>query len=482
VVIDTRRTLRCAAGIAAVLALTLIFREIAAVNATTIGFTYLIAILLIAASWGLSESVLASITATICLNYFFLPPVGTWTIEDPENWVALVTFLISSLIASQLSDRANRRTLEAKARQIEMERLYALSRAILSIDYDEPIGSHIARELARICEIPAVAIYDEHTDSVYLGGSEEISHIQDKLRQTALTGAQSKEQHDGILLAPIFLGSRCIGSLGMRGGGLSLTALHALFNLVAISLENARSRQIATRAQAARQSEEFKSTLLDGLAHEFKTPLTSIKAAASALLTSVSDSAQRHELLTVIDQEAGRLSRLVTETTHLARIEAGKIQLRRQLHPISSMIDRVIGEMELRMDGRPVERSIRPDLPSVFMDIDLMQLAFKQLLDNAIKYSPPRSPIRITAEVSGANVIVRIHNSGESLSKPEQMRIFDKFYRGIHVRHKVAGTGMGLSIARDILVAHGGDIRLNGGNETGTEFVMTLPMTNGVIR
>ena len=477
------RELRFAAGIAAVLLITLVFKEIAVVNATTVGFAYLITVLIIAASWGLSEAVVASVTATVCFNYFFLPPVGAWTIADLENWVALFAFLVSSLIASQLSDRAKRRTIEAKTRQVEMERLYALSRAIMLMDSNQPVGGQIAKELARICEIPSVAIYDRSSESVYFGGTEEFFRVQGKLKETAVTASQSKDEQTGILFAPISLGGQSIGSVAIQGGELSDTALHALLNLIAISLENARSREIVTRAQAAQQSEEFKSTLLDGLAHEFKTPLTSIKAAATALLASnVSDAGQRNELLTIVDQEAGRLSRLVTEATHLARIEAGKIQLNRRSHSVDSLVENVLGQMESRGDGRPVQVSIAPDLPSVVIDFELMQLALRQLLDNAVKYSPRESPIRITARLTGERLVIGVHNAGLPLSGAEQLRIFDKFYRGANVRHQVAGTGMGLTIAREILLAHGGDIRLDSSTERGTEFVVTLPVQNEVLR
>lgn len=472
-----RRRLRFAAGITAVLLVTLVFKEIAVVNATTVGFAYLITVLLVAASWGLSESIVASITATVCFNYFFLPPVGTWAIADPENWIALFAFLVSSLIASQLSDRAKRRAIEARTRQVEMERLYALSRAIMLMDSNQAVGGYIAKELARICEIPAVAIYDRTSDAVYFGGQEELFQIQGKLRETASTASQSKDEQTGILFAPISLGGQSIGSVAIQGEELSDTALHALLNLIAISLENARSREIVTRAQAAQQSEEFKSTLLDGLAHEFKTPLTSIKAAATALLASnVSDAAQRNELLTIVDQEAGRLSRLVTEATHLARIEAGKIQLNRQSHFVNSLVESVLEQMESRRDGRPIQVSIAPDLPSIVIDFELMHLALRQLLDNAVKYSPRETPIRITAGSTGEYLVVSVHNAGLPLSRAEQLCIFDKFYRGANVRHQVAGTGMGLAIAREILLAHGGDIRLDSSTERGTEFVVTLPV------
>src|SRR5436853_3155947 len=375
------RRLSLAAAFAAVLFLTVVFKKIAVINATTVGFAYLITILLIAASWGIAESVLASIVATICLNYFFLPPLGTWRIADPENWVALFAFLISSLIASDLSNRARRRTAEASTRRIEMERLYALSRSIMLMNGNEPISAQIARELARICEIPAVAIYDRPTDVVHYAGPASIPSAESRLKQTVFNGTQWKDEWTDTVFAPISLGGPNNGSVAIQGGRLSDTALHALLTLMAIALENARSREMVTRAQAARQSQEFKSTLLDGLAHEFKTPLTSVRAATTALLSSnVSDAAQRDELITIIDQEAERLSRLVTEATYVARIEAGKIQIYRQWQSIGPLIENVLVQMELQCDGRRLDVSIPPALPKALVDVDLVQLAFRQLI------------------------------------------------------------------------------------------------------
>src|SRR5689334_17975072 len=181
------RPTRIVAALTAVVFVTVIFREIARINATTVGFAYLITILMIAASWGLTESVLASVVATFCLNYFFLPPVGTWAISEPENLVALFAFLLSSLIASNLSDRARRRTTEASNRRLEMERLYELSRSIMVMKGDEPIGLQIADEMVRIYEIPAVAIYDRPANVVSQAGRGSIDSVERRLKDTALT-------------------------------------------------------------------------------------------------------------------------------------------------------------------------------------------------------------------------------------------------------------------------------------------------------
>ncbi len=470
------RKISLLAAFAAVLGVTVVFKDVIFVNATTVGFAYLITVLLIAASWGIAESVFASVVATFCLNYYFLPPVGTWRISEPENWIALFAFLISSLIASDLSNRARRRTLEASTRRIEMERLYELSRSIMMMKSNEPVGGQIAGELARICEIPAVAIYDRFGSIVHHGGSASIAGVEARLKETAINGRQCRDEQTGAFFAPITLGGQNTGSIAIQGGELSSTALQALLSFIAIALENARSRQVAMRAQAAQESQEFKSTLLDGLAHEFKTPLTSIKAATTALLSSnVSDAGQRDELITIVDQEAERLSRLVSEATYVARIEAGKIQVNRQWHSISDLIEEVLRQMETQRDGRRVGISIAPALPPAFVDIDLVQLALKQLVDNALKYSPRESTIQISSRLADGNFIICVRNQGEPLSETECVRIFDKFYRGQNVRHQVAGTGMGLPVARDILHTHGGDVYLRRSDEGGTEFVMTIP-------
>jgi two-component system sensor histidine kinase KdpD len=473
-----RRGVSFIATIAAVLLVTFLFRMVAIVNATTVGFAYLITVLVLAATWGIAESVVASVAATICFNYFFLPPVGNWAIADPENWVALFTFLVSSLIASELSNRAKRRTAEANTRKVEIERLYELSRAMLMIEDRTSIGDQIAKELARTCEISGVAIYDRVHGSIHRAGDVKFSPNENQLKETAITGAQNQDEESGTLFAPISLGGQSTGSVAIKGGELSNTALNAVLNLIAITLENDRSREIATRAQAARQSEEFKSTLLDGLAHEFKTPLTSIKAAATALLGSgVSDAGQRDELLTIVDQEAERLSRLVTEATRVARIEAGKINVNRDWHSVPELIQGVLGQLESQRDGREVIVSIAPNVPFAFVDLNLVQLALKQLVDNALKYSPRTSPIQISCRLAGAQILILVRNQGEPLSESERAHIFDKFYRGNNVRHQVAGTGMGLPVARDILLAHGGDIRLQNSNERGTEFLMVIPVS-----
>src|SRR5256712_816683 len=305
---------RVAIALALIAATTFVCSRLIPVNATTAGFAYLVDILVIATAWGLLEAIIASVVAVLCFNYFFFPQVGTFTIADPQNWVAIFAFLVTALIAGQLSARAKRRTREAVDRQREMERLYALSRAILLTDATQPVAKQISRQIAHTFEFPAVALYDRSSGEIHRAGPEDLPDVDDKLREAAAEGTLFQDEARQLIVTAIRLGGEPIGSLAVRGASLSDTALQSLSNLVAVGLERVRGQEAATRAEAARQSEELKSTLLDAIAHEFKTPLTSTKAGATGLLSdSATESPGQRELVTIVDEEADRLARLATE-------------------------------------------------------------------------------------------------------------------------------------------------------------------------
>jgi two-component system sensor histidine kinase KdpD len=268
----------------------------------------------------LIEALAASAAAMTCFSFFFLPPIGRFAISDLQNWVALFAFIATALVASHLSDRARRRTLEAKSRQQETERLYEFSRAILLTGAAGPIGFHVAQNLARIFDCRSVALYDPRTDQFFCGGQPISPALEGKLRQAVLSEASTPGLDPEGLIAAVASGGEPLGSLALVGISLSGSAAQALLKLVAIALERVRTQQAETRAEAARQSEEFKSTLLDAIAHEFKTPLTSIKAASTSVLTDIPDlPPQVFELASIIDEEASRLNLLVSDAVSMAR-------------------------------------------------------------------------------------------------------------------------------------------------------------------
>jgi two-component system, OmpR family, sensor histidine kinase KdpD len=468
---------RVLAALSLIGAITFVSYRLLHVNAATTGFFFLVAILMIATAGGLVESTTASVAAMLCLHSFFLPPVGTLTIAEPQNWVALFAFLATSLIASQLSARAKRRTKEAIDRQHEIERLYSLSRALLLTDATRPMPQQVVQQIAQTFEFPVVALYDRHRDEIHRAGEADMPEIESRLREVALRSTVFLDPDSELTIQPVRLGGQPIGSLAIRGSSLSGAALQSLLNLVAIGLERARSQEALNRAEVAQQSEELKSTLLDAIAHEFKTPLTSIKAVTTDLLSDPSHELPKHqrELVTIADEGTDRLSKLVTDAIQLARIEGGQFRLNREVHFPSSLVSGALRQMRSFMDGREIKVSAADDLPLVWVDGELIQMVITHLVDNALKYSPPGSPIAITARAGDGRVLISVTDQGSGIAEQEQTRIFDKFYRG-KGEQNLKGTGMGLAIAREIMDAHGEQIWVVSKPGSGSEFCFSLPM------
>lgn len=471
-----RTILRVACALALIAVLTLLFTRLVKVNFTTVALTYLLAVLGIATVWGLVEAVAASILGMICFNYFFLPPVGTFTIADPQNWVALFAFLFTSVIASHLSSSVKKRAEEAIRRQHELERLYAFSRALLLLDSPSELMKQIAHQVAQAFEPDGVAFYDRSTDTVYRAGPEDIPSDVSKLRDVAVQGTVWHDATSRIRVMPISLGGRTIGSLALQGGFVSETALHSIANLAAIALERARAQEAASHAEAVRQSEELKSTMLDALAHEFKSPLTPIKAAVTSMLADGLCNSAHQELLRIVDEEADRLNAMLTEAIQMARIEAGKVQLQTSPHSVASLVEPTLAKLRGAMEGRDIEVCIPGDLPAVMADPEFVGIVLWQLLTNAVRYTPPGSPLAVSARVQDEQVAVSVADQGPGIPVQEQSHIFEKFYRSREHRHLIPGTGMGLAIAREIIRAHGGKIWVNSEPGKGSEFLFTLPV------
>jgi two-component system sensor histidine kinase KdpD len=464
--------LRLAASSALIAIITVIYTEILPVNPTTVALTYLIGILLIASGWGMAESTTASLVAVACFNFFFLPPVRTFTISDPQNWVALVAFLITATVASQLSVRARRRNVEALARQRDLERLYALSRSLLLSEGGATLPGGIARHIADAFQLRSVGLFDARTDAVSWAGPGDMTTIDSRLRDVARRAVSSRDA--GMMVTAIQLGGAPIGSLAIPAdAGLSDTVLQSIANLSAIGLERARAEEATTRAEAARASSELRATVLDALAHEFKTPLTSMKAASSDLLASPATSAKDHELAAVIDEDLEHFQALVTDAVQMLRIDAGDFAVHPGRHRLADVVSSVVRASERRLDGHQLVSHVPNDL-NVDADRELLSLALRQLLDNALKYSPPTSTIELAATGNGS-VDISVRNSDSLIPEREQRRIFERFYRGAQAGH-VPGTGMGLAIVQQIAKAHGGALTVSSAPQAGTTFTLSLPV------
>ena len=447
------------------------------VNETTVALTFLIAILLVAANWGLRQAVYLSVLSAAAFNFFFLPPVLTFTIGDGRNWVALLAFLVTGIVASQLAERARREAEMSRRRQTEAERLYALSQQMLVSGNVVDLLNSLPLRIAATFTLNGAAVYLREKDRIYRSSPEYMDVTSTELRDAAASREHFKDESRGVTLVPILLGTRPIGSLGITGSGTSPETLDAVCGLTAIAIERAGAVETLSKLEASRESERLRNALLDSVAHELRTPLTSITAAITSLRSdSQLDAAQSGELMEVIEEEAARLDRLVGQAMEMAELDAHEVRLDLRPHSIQEAVDRALEMVQAQVHSHPVEVRLSPTLPRVTMDAERIAKVLQHLLENAAKYSDEGSPIFVGAEATGGWLVTSVADRGVGIEDMERMMIFDKFYRGQGQRYRVRGTGMGLAIAKAIVEAHGGSIEVTSQPGHGSVFSFRLPL------
>lgn len=471
------RVLQFAAAFGIVIGITAFYRKVLPANATTVALTLLLSILAVSAVWGIAVSVAMSVVAMLAFNYFFLPPVGTFTISDPQNWIALVAFLVVAVLASQLSSRARQKAADASARQRDIERLYAFSQGLLESANVMELVNRIPVQIVDTFGVGAAALFLAEKQKVYRSGRMIPQLDTETLKAIMVREEPVTDVPGSLCFIPVRLGVRPIGSLGISGTILSRQTLEAIATLVAIAMEHARAIEQLGQTEAARQSEQLRTALLDAVTHALRTPLTSIKASVTNLLSNPSlAESQKHELLTIINEESDRLNRLVGEAAEMARLDAGEVELKVEPHPIDDVIHAALEHCKSSLDHRTVHVQIAPGLPRVRADVERAKEVLVHLIENAHQYSPLDQPITISAEASGTFVVTSVADRGPGIDDPEQSLIFEKFYRGRDQRfRRVEGTGMGLPIAKAIVEAHGGTISVTSQLGHGSVFSFTLP-------
>ena len=471
------RILHFAAAFAIVVGITLFYRRVLPVNGTTAALTFLLAILAVSTVWGMAVSVAMSVAAMLAFNYFFLPPLGAFTIADPQNWVALVAFLVVAVLASRLSTSARQKAADASARQREITKLYTFTREMLESGNVMELVNRIPAQIVDAFEVGAAALYLADKQKMYRSGPIIAQLDPETLKEMMARDEPIIDAANSLCFVSVRLGVRPIGSLGFSGTMLSRQTMEAISSLVAIAMEHARAVEQLGQTEAARQGEQLRTALLDAVTHALRTPLTSIKASVTNLLSNQAlGEAQKHELLTIINEESDRLNRLVGEAGEMARLDAGEVELKLTAHPIDDVIAAALQHCKTSLGDRPVRVEIAPGLPPVRVDVDRAREVLTQLIDNANQYSAPGEPVTITAEANGDSVMTSVADRGAGIDDPEQALIFEKFYRGKDQRYSVEGTGMGLPIAKAIVEAHGGTIGLTSQRGHGSVFSFTLPV------
>ena len=454
-----------------------LYTAIIHVNPTTVALTFLVFVLIVSALWGLRYALFTAFIATAAFNYYFLPPIGTFTIAGTQNWIALLAFLTTAVIASQLSDRARKQTEEAISRRRELERLYSFSQQLLTSDNVLQLLNAIPHHVIESFDVSAAAIYLLEKGDIYRAGIEAPALDADQLKSIMARGEPMKDDERNLSFTPLKMGVRIVGAIGVAGD-LSRQTLDAMGSLIAIAVERANAVETLARSEATREGERLRSVILDSVTHEFRTPLTSIKASITSLMSNTGLSTDdRHELMTVINEESDRLNRLVGEAAEVAQLESHEFQLDLQTCRVIDLVEAAVEGVKQVVGKHPIEVRVPEDI-SARLDAERVKEVLVQLLENAAKYSPAEFPIRITAEIRNTNLELSVADQGAGIDDMEQGLIFDKFYRGKNQRFRVQGTGMGLAIVKAIVDAHGGTIGVTSQLGCGSVFHIVLPISS----
>jgi two-component system, OmpR family, sensor histidine kinase KdpD len=444
------------------------------VNFSTTGFLDLLVVVLVAMVSGFWEATVTSLVALTCLNFFFIPPVYTFYVADPQNWVALITFESAALLVSRLSIQMENQARTAIQERRALEKLYELSRRTLLMNPQQSPGAQIVVQIRDVVQVEAVALFDAaraQLDATGSGGPE----LEALVRETYLQDRNQDHPDANTWCRVLRPGTHSTGAIVLRGPDLSPLLANAIASLSAIALERARSFEKQSHAEAARQSEQLRTAVLDALAHAFKTPLTAIRTASSGLLEAGGLGPAQEDLVTLIDEESDKLTNLSTRLLQTAKLDASETKLHKEMVVIPQLIEQILSQYSGQLGGHPAEVSIPNRACATYGDRELLGTAIMQFIDNAAKYSTPASPIGIAVDDRDGEILISVHNEGSEVRQEDRERIFERFYRSPGSNHRAPGTGLGLSIAKKAAEAHQGRAWVLSEKGKGTTFFLSLP-------
>ena len=453
-----------------------VYRRVLHVNQTTVALTFLVLVLLVATRWRLAYAVYLSLLCTLLYNFFFLPPIGTLTISDPQNWVTLGTFLVASVLVSHLADGERRAAAQSEARRQDVERLFEFSEQLLLHDDLRALARTAPSLIASTFKLGAVALYVREQGRAYYSDPNNELLPLERLR---LASDEPESPHavlPGVRVLPLALGMRSSGALALTEGNYAEGMYEAIAGLMGIALERASALESFSHIEASREGERLRSALLDSVTHELRTPLTAIRAAATMLVSQPEIAENdRREMYAVVEEESARLDRLIGQAVEMAQLDSESLRVRAQPQSLREVIDLALEDTRSLVRNRSIEVHIPEDQRPVAMDRELVRRVLRQLIENAAKYSPAELPISLSSELTEDRLMVTVSDRGQGIDASEQPFVFDKFFRGKQ-RERVQGSGMGLAIAKAILRAHGGGIEVSSSKEQGTSFRFWLPV------
>lgn len=451
-------------------------------KSATAGIVYLVLVVLFASEAGFALSLYIAALCALGFDYYFLPPLRTLWLIGPESWIDMFAFAASSVIVSRVAERARRQTLQAQQRRSDVERLYELSQEMMLHDDSEALIRDLPRLMGGIFSLDAVVLYVRDQDRFCTSTGNVPASLEGAMRSMSHGLQPTLALESGYHASALMLGLRSVGALAWRPASLSREVAAAVSAQVAILLARAMAIEASTRVEAARESERLRTALVDSLTHELRTPLTSIRAASTTLLEADGlDAEGRQEMVRIIDEESSRLDTLIGEAVEMAEVDAKVIQVRLAPHHPRALLDHAIEESREALRAHTVSvvplesETDEPNGPAWF-DQHLLGRVLRHLLENAASHTPPGSRITLSSRRSEDRLEFAVEDDGPGIDALDLPLIFEKFYRGKRGARKRKGSGMGLAIARAILVAHGGGIEASSAPGRGARFRFWVPL------
>jgi len=417
----------------------------------TLSVVYLPAVLVIAAYWGLTLGLLTAFVSAAAFNFFHLPPLGKFTIADSRNWVALAAFILVAVVVSTMAELARGRAAEAERRRREADLAATLGRELLAGERTQDALRATARRLAEGLSLPSASL--------------ELGKVAGNERHLAVPLAGA----DGETIATLLIPRDIPGDTVER---VRTQVAPALAALVAVALHRDAVQAEAVETAALRRSDDLKTALLRAVSHDLRTPLTAIVTAGHALGSSSLTGEEREQMSTAVVEEGERLSTLIDKLFDLSRLQAGRLEPRRE----SVSVEEVLLAAE---DGLPaaaghVQLTVDPATPALMADAAQLERAFANLIENALRYSAAQ-PVRVSVRQLGTRVVVRVTDRGPGIPERDRERVFEPFYRGSSAGRS-PGSGLGLAIAKGFVEANGGTIAVESLPGQGTSLVVSFPV------
>jgi two-component system sensor histidine kinase KdpD len=437
---------------------------------------YLLLVVLQSLTAGFASAAVVSVIAVACLEYFFVPPILTWNVASPIDFVALATFLATSLVITRLASKARIDANSAESKRRDLAQLYELALRLLSLEPEVAAGVKAPRLFREIFDFRAACLLDANTAQVHFDGDSQRDLVE-KTRSAYIAGHDYRDSARSLDVRCLWIGGELLGAIGFEGSLDSESTAGPLAMLAAVTLERARASESASKAAAAIHAEVLRSAILDALAHEFKTPLTAILTAAGSLKEAAGLQPDERELAEMIENETARLGRLTTRLLRMQRLDRTEVKPNLESTELSALVANIVDQYRAQSDDRDILVTAEKAVP-VSCDAELLALAVVQLLDNASKYSRPGTAVEVRVDSDEESAIISVTNAGQPIRAEERERIFERFYRGRRSRHNAPGTGLGLYVARKIIRAQGGALEVDRSyaDDKGTRFRLTLPI------